>query len=69
MLALGIYWCYEVYQSWTDQPVITTITSAGVNFINILCKLFSYKRALLSFSLITVWLCDFLAKEYQRKSC
>ncbi len=28
----------------------------GVNFINILCAPFSYKSALLSFSLVTVWL-------------
>jgi len=28
MLALGIYWCYEVYQGWTDMPVLTTITTA-----------------------------------------
>ncbi len=27
------------------------------------------KIILLSFSLITVWLCNFLAKEYWRKSC
>jgi len=32
-------------------------------------QIFSYKRALHSFSLITVWLCTFLAREYRRKSC
>jgi len=34
----------------------------GVNFINILRAIFSYKSALLSYSLITVWLCNLLAK-------
>jgi len=38
-----------------------------LNFINILCVCFSYESALRSFSLITVWLCDFLAKGYRRK--
>jgi len=28
-----------------------------------------FERALHSFSLITIWLCNFLAKEYLRKSC
>jgi hypothetical protein len=28
MLALGIYWCYEVYQTWIGMPVLTTITTA-----------------------------------------
>ena len=41
----------------------------SVNFINTLHAPFLYKSALQSFSLITVWLCDFLAKEYQRKCC
>ncbi len=39
----------------------------GVNFTIILCAPFSYKSVLCSFSLVTVWLCDFLAKEYQHK--
>jgi len=28
MLALGTYWCSKVYRSWSDQPVLTTITTA-----------------------------------------
>jgi hypothetical protein len=28
MLALGLYWCVEVYKAWTDQPVLTTIKTA-----------------------------------------
>ncbi len=43
--------------------------SQGVNFINILLSTFLYKSVLRSFSLITVWLCNFLAQEYQEKSC
>jgi len=30
MLSLGIYWCKEAYQNWMDQPVLTTITNAGL---------------------------------------
>jgi len=41
----------------------------GVNFMNILCTTFLYKSALRSFSPLTFWLCNFLSKEYQRKSC
>jgi len=40
----------------------------GVNLPNILRAAFSCKRVLRSFSLITVWLCNFLEKEYWRKS-
>jgi len=28
MLVLGVYWCAEAYQTWTGQPVLTTITTA-----------------------------------------
>jgi hypothetical protein len=28
MLAIGLYWCIDTYQAWTDQPVLTTITTA-----------------------------------------
>jgi len=41
----------------------------GVKFINILLVPFSYQSILCSFSLITVWLCNFWAQEYLRKSC
>jgi len=44
-------------------------TAPSVNFINILCSNFSYESAFCCFSLIKVWLCDFLAKEYWCKSC
>jgi len=37
-------------------------SALGVNFIKILFQSFSYKSALCRFSLIKVWLCDFLAK-------
>ncbi len=30
---------------------------------------FLYESVFCSFSLVTVWLCNFLAKDYQRKSC
>ncbi len=36
----------------------------SVNFINILSANFLYKSAASSFSLITFWLCNFLAQKY-----
>jgi hypothetical protein len=44
-----------------------TIIIAGVNITNILQAEFLYKNALRSFSLITVFLCIFLSKEFSRK--
>jgi len=41
----------------------------GVNFINILSAPFSNISIFQRFSLITVWICNFLAKEYWNKSC
>jgi len=38
----------------------------GVNFINILCNIFSYENALRSFSKITFY--NFLAQKYWRKN-
>ena len=43
--------------------------SEGVNFTNILQAAFSYKSILRSFYVLTVWVCIFLVKENQRKSC
>jgi hypothetical protein len=39
----------------------------GVDFINILCMHFSNESKLRRFSLIIVWLCEFLAKGYWQK--
>jgi len=41
----------------------------GVNFINILLETFLHESVFSSFSLSKVSLCNFLAQEYQRKSC
>ncbi len=43
-------------------------THPVVNFINILRTCFSYKSKLSSFSLVAVWLCNFLASRYKQKS-
>jgi len=40
----------------------------GFDFINIYRADYLRKRRLCSFSLLTVWLCSFLAKEYYHKS-
>jgi len=47
---------------------LIVITSA-VNFTSILKAVFLYKSILPSISLLSVWLCKFLTKEYWRKSC
>jgi len=47
--------------------VVDVIVKAWVNFINILRPHFSYESASSSFSLVTAWLCDLLAKGYQQK--
>jgi len=59
---------YNVYKIviW-DQMFV--IRKACVNFINILHKNFLYKSALRSFSLVTFWLCNFLAQKYWYKIC
>ncbi len=49
--------------------VIRLVALPGVNFTNILWAAVSCKSVLRSFSLITVWLCNFLMKEYWCKSC
>jgi len=35
MLALGLYWCTEAYLNWVDQPVLTTISNAGLPVDNV----------------------------------
>jgi hypothetical protein len=41
MVTLGMYWCTELYLNWDDQPVLTTITTAGlpVESVNEYCLL------------------------------
>ena len=51
------------------KPTEVRLCCAGVNFINILRVPFSHEKFLSSFSLFTVWLCNFLAQEYRCKSC
>jgi hypothetical protein len=40
----------------------------SVNFISILLWPFLYKTVLSSFSLVTIWLCNFLAKNISSKA-
>jgi len=51
-----------------SQHCFCILDPSVVNFINILCALFSYESALRSFSLITAWLCYFLAIGYWQKN-
>jgi hypothetical protein len=39
-----------------------------VNFTNILRAAFSYQSSLHSFYVLTIWVCNFLAKGFWRKS-
>ena len=41
----------------------------GINFNNILRAAFSYESFLRSFYVLTIWVCNFLAKGFWRKSC
>jgi len=57
------------YFNFLKRDRTLLINTPGVNFINILRPLFLYESILGSFSLVTVWLWNFLAKKYWRKSC
>jgi hypothetical protein len=52
----------SMLKSESFGPISTKKLSPGVNFINISRSPFSYKRALRSFSLITVWICNIFSK-------
>ncbi len=54
----GIFTCLSYFNS----------SLPGVNFINILHTPFLYKSVLGSFSLVKVWLCNFLAQKYWHKN-
>jgi len=43
--------------------------TSGVNFTNILQAAFLYKSSLRSFYVLTIWICNFLAKGFWHKSC
>jgi hypothetical protein len=45
-----------------------TSETPGVNFTNILRAAFSYKSFLRSFYLLTIWVCNFLAKGFCKKA-
>jgi len=64
---------YRVQQYPPSKPpsVIGSVNGgfSGVNFTNILQAAFSYESDFLRFYQLTFWLCNFLANEYQRKSC
>ncbi len=45
-----------------------TIAHPGVNVTNILQAAFSYESFLCSFDVLTVWVCNFLAKDFGAKA-
>jgi hypothetical protein len=49
-----------------DVPIFVT---PGVNFTNILCAAFSYESFFAQLLCATIWVCNFLAKGFWRKSC
>jgi len=63
------------FNIWTVQPPlfrreeVASHLRSRVNFINILRSNFLYESVLLTFSLVTVCLCNFLVQEYRHKSC
>jgi len=68
----GTYNSRTQRQNFSLKYYIISRNTSVVNFINILWapvrKCFSHESAFCSFSLITVWLYNFLMKEYWRKS-
>jgi len=67
MLALGTYWCSKVYRSWSNQPVLTTITTAElpvdkvkINYKNDRALLFKKFRAFFEYVSIKMLLKYFL---------
>jgi hypothetical protein len=43
MVTLGMYWCTELYLNWDDQPVLTTITTAGLPVESVM-NIVSYEK-------------------------
>ncbi len=62
-----IFWCKNISAIAACKMLIKL--TIGINFVIILLGPFSYTNVLSSFSLVTFWLCNFLAQEYQHKSC
>ena len=52
-----------------STTTLATPSRAGFNFNNILHAAFSYESVCTAFSLVTVWLCNFLVPKYWHKSC
>ncbi len=48
-------------------PSFAMARKPGVNFINVLCSPFSYESDLQSFSIVTVWLCNFFSRILAQK--
>jgi len=64
-LGLGHISLDEIRLSWVESDGL----HPGVNFTNILRAAFSYESFLRSFYVLTIWVCNFLAKGFWRKSC
>ncbi len=61
---------FFVTDGTTKQASSLSLAScSGVNFTNILRAAFSHENFLNSFSVLTIWVCNFLAKGFWRKSC
>jgi len=56
----------ELHRGFLLFPLLRRLSISGVDFINILRTSFSYESKLRSFSKITIWRCDFLAKGYRK---
>jgi hypothetical protein len=54
--------------SW-PATLPATPRRSGVNFTNILRAVFLYGSFFAKLYLLTIWVCNFLAKEFWRKSC
>jgi hypothetical protein len=48
--------------------MVAKASTAGVNFTNIFQAAFSYESFLCSFYVLTIWVCNFLAKGFWQKT-
>jgi len=69
LLQFGLVFFWKKNTSAKAAYKMLVKLTTGVNFINILLVNFLYKSVLPSFSLITIWLVNYLAKECWQKSC
>ncbi len=60
---------YDIGLRMETTGLSATAGAPGINFTNILQAAFSYISFLCSFGVLTIWVSNFLAQGFWRKSC